>query len=154
VPSRYAPVYRQIRKLQPDETVIGIEGDLPESIHHPELDPLVAPATQRALRARSIGDPPVGTSEHQDLDQLLEDDPLWDAPPVASERMVGLVLGQEGTELLPDGLDEVRFECGHGAYSFRSGSLENSPNDGASVPALHLDPLPIDGSSKQSSLRS
>src|SRR5829696_8204249 len=63
--------------------------------------------------------------------------------------MVGAPLGKEGLELLPeDGLDEVRFECGHGACSFRSGSVENSPNDGASVPALHHDALPIDGSSK------
>src|SRR5215216_4298769 len=61
--------------------------------------------------------------------------------------MVGAALGKEGFELLPDGLDEVRFECGHGACSFRSGSLENSPHDGASVPALHHDALPIDGSS-------
>src|SRR5215216_6116076 len=62
--------------------------------------------------------------------------------------MVGAALGKEGFELLPDGLDEVRWECGHGACSFRSGSLENSPHDGASVPALHHDALPIDGSSK------
>src|SRR5829696_4378317 len=62
--------------------------------------------------------------------------------------MVGAALGKEGFELLPDGLDEVRWECGHGACSFRSGSVENSPNDGASVPALHHDALPIDGSSK------
>jgi hypothetical protein len=66
---------------------------------------------------------------------------------VASERMVGAALGKEGFELLPDGLDEVRWKCGHGACSFRSGSLENSPHDGASVPALHHDALPIDGSS-------
>jgi hypothetical protein len=79
----------------------------------------------------------VGATEDQDLDQFLEDDPLGDAPPVTTERMVGLVFGQEGTELLEDGLDKVWFECGHGAYSFRSGSLENSPDDGASVPALH-----------------
>src|SRR5215217_5213237 len=62
--------------------------------------------------------------------------------------MVGAALGKEGFELLPDGLDEVRWECGHGACSFRLGSLENSPHDGASVPALHHDALPIDGSSK------
>ena len=67
---------------------------------------------------------------------------------MAPERVVGLVLGKEGTKLLEDGLDEVRFECGHGACSLRSGSVENSPNDGASVPALHHDALPIDGSSK------
>jgi hypothetical protein len=62
--------------------------------------------------------------------------------------MVGTALRKEGFELLPDGLDKVRFECGHGACSFRSGSVRNSPNDGTSVPALHLDALPIYESSK------
>ena len=36
--------------------------------------------------------------------QLLEDHPLWDAGFVATERMVRLSLGQEGTKLLEDGL--------------------------------------------------
>src|SRR5918993_4605471 len=62
--------------------------------------------------------------------------------------MVDAALGKENLKLLPDGLDEVRFECGHGAYSFRSGSVKNSPDDGASVPALHTEALPIDGNSK------
>jgi hypothetical protein len=62
--------------------------------------------------------------------------------------MINLSLWQEGFELLPDGLDDVWFKRGHRAYSFYSGSLENCPNDGASVPALPLEALPIDGSSK------
>ena len=46
-------------------------------------------------------------------------------------------------------IDDVMKGGGHGAYSFCSGSLENSPNDGASVPALHVEGvLPIDASSK------
>ena len=36
--------------------------------------------------------------------QLLEDHPLWDAGLVATERMVHLSLGQEGTTLLEDRL--------------------------------------------------
>jgi hypothetical protein len=59
----------------------------------------------------------------------------------------GLSLWQEGFELHPDGLDDVWFQCGHGAYSFCSGSLENSPYDGVSVPALHTEALPIDAAS-------
>jgi hypothetical protein len=35
--------------------------------------------------------------------QLLEDHPLWDAGLVATERMIRLSLGQEGTKLLEDG---------------------------------------------------
>ncbi len=89
----------------------------------------------------------VGAAEHKDLNQLLEDDPVGDTSPVATERMVSFVLGQQGFKLLEDGLDDVRWERGHGVYSFRSGSVENSPDDGASVPALHVDVLPIDGSS-------
>jgi hypothetical protein len=61
--------------------------------------------------------------------------------------MVRLSLGQEGTKLLEDELDEIRWEeCGHAAYSFYSGSLEDCPDDGVSVPALHTETLPIDGS--------
>jgi hypothetical protein len=34
-----------------------------------------------------IGDPPVGTPEHQHLHELLEDHPVWDAPTVAAKWM-------------------------------------------------------------------
>jgi hypothetical protein len=109
--------------------VIGVEADLPESLHHSKLDPLIAPATQCALRAGGVGDPLVGASEDQDLHQLLEDDPLRDARAVASKRMVGAVLGQQGFELLADGLDEVWWQRGHGSTP-SSGSVENTPDDG------------------------
>src|SRR5215218_8407159 len=42
-----------------------------------------------------------------------------------------------------------RWECLHGAYSFYSGSLEDCPDDGVSVPALHTETLPIEGSFKR-----
>src|SRR5215203_620555 len=44
---------------------------------------------------------------------------------------------------------EIRWECGHAAYSLYSGSLEVSPDDGVSVPALRAEILPIDGSFKR-----
>jgi hypothetical protein len=90
----------------------------------------------------------VGATEDEHLHQLLEDDPLGDTRAVAPERMVDAALRKEGFELLPGGLDKVRWECGHGAYSFCSGSVRNPPNDGTSVPALHYDALPINGSPK------
>jgi len=85
-----------------------------------------------ACQARRVVDPLVGANEHQYLHELLEDDSLGDARAVTSERMVGAVLGQKGRKLLPVGFDEVRWECWHGAYSFCSGSVENSPHDGTS----------------------
>ncbi len=84
--------------------VLGIEGALPEALHYPELDPPISLAAQGALRAEPIGDPLVGAAEHEDLDQLLEDDPVRDAGFVATARMVGLVLGQQSLELLEAGL--------------------------------------------------
>jgi hypothetical protein len=80
--------------------------------------------------------------------QLLEDHPVWDAGFVAT-RMVRLSLGQEGTKLLEDWLDEIRWECRHGAYSFYSGSLDDSPDDVVSVPASHTETLFIEGSFKR-----
>ena len=50
--------------------------------------------------------------------------------------MVRFSGGQQGEELLPDGLDDVWWQGGHGACSFCSGSLEDSPNDRASVSAF------------------
>jgi hypothetical protein len=45
----YAPVHRQIGQLQPDETVVSFEHDLPEGFHQPEADPLVAPSLRSVL---------------------------------------------------------------------------------------------------------
>src|SRR5829696_6243883 len=53
-------VHGHLREFQADEVVIGVEADLPESLHHSKLDPLIPSfATQRALRAGCVGDPPV-----------------------------------------------------------------------------------------------
>ena len=146
---RHAAVHRQVCQPEAYEAVVGVECDAPEPLHHPELDPLVSPAAQGAFRTGPVGDPFVGAPKDQDLHQLLEHDPVRDTSPVATERMTGLTLGQERFELSPDGLDDVWWERGHGAYSFRSGSVRNFPNDGVSVPALHSEALPIDGSSKK-----
>src|SRR5215218_7671180 len=72
----HAAVHRDLRELQADEAVVCLQADPPEPLHHSELDPLVAPAPKGALRAGRIGDPLVGAAEDQNLDQLLEDDPL------------------------------------------------------------------------------
>ena len=74
---------------------------------------------KRGGRARPVGDPPVGAAEHQDLDQLLEDHPVGDAGAVAPERVARQPLRYQGRELLPDGLDEVRWDGGHGQRLLR-----------------------------------
>lgn len=47
---------------------------------------------------RSTGDPLVGTTEHQDLDQLREDHLIGYARPVAAERVVGFSWGLRARE--------------------------------------------------------
>jgi hypothetical protein len=67
---------------------------------------------------------------------LLQRTPPW----WAAERVLSGPLGQEVTKLFPDGLDDVWSDGGLGMYSFCSGSVWNSPDDGVSVPALHTEP--------------
>src|SRR5215217_2033037 len=115
-----------------DEAVVGIQRDLPESLHHSELDPLVLPTAQGALRIGSLGEPLVGAPEHENLDQLLKYNPVEDTSPWAAERKVGSVNGQQDLQLLEDERVVVRWKCGRGAYFFRLGSVENSLDDGTS----------------------
>ena len=77
------------------------------------FDPLLAPVAKRGSRIPLIGDPVVGASEHQYLDELLEDHSVGYARAVASQRMIHLSFGQQGGKLLPDGFDEVWWEGGH-----------------------------------------
>lgn len=73
-----------VGQLQADDPVVGIEHHLPHRVHYPEVDPLVAPAAQGGVRARLVGDPPVGAAENQHLQELLEDHPVGYAGAVAA----------------------------------------------------------------------
>ena len=60
-------------------------------------------------RAGGVRDLAVAAAEHQDLDELVKDHPVGDPPPVAAQGMVGVVgalLGQQRTELVPERGDE------------------------------------------------
>ena len=67
---------------------------------------------------------------------------------VAAKRMIRLSLWQEGSKLFPNGFDDVWLDSGHGLAPSQWGSLENSPDDRASVSVLHSDVLPIGASCK------
>jgi hypothetical protein len=43
----------------------------------------------------------VATAKDEDLDELVEDDPVGDALPVAAERVLDVARGQRGSELDP-----------------------------------------------------
>src|SRR5918995_3401206 len=58
-----APVHRHILKLKTDESVVGRERYLPERLHHPKLDPLVASVPNRGGRTPFLGDPTISATE-------------------------------------------------------------------------------------------
>src|SRR5215210_2232009 len=95
----------------------------PASIHSSRLGlRVVAEHDPSAIRQS------VGTAEDQYLEELLEDHPIRYTGPMAAQRMIRFSLGQQGTELLPDGIDNVWLDRGHG-HTPSSGSFENSPDD-------------------------
>src|SRR5215212_7202407 len=143
-----APVHRHLRKLKTDESVVGRERYLPKRLHHPELDPLLASVPNRGGRTPFLGDPAISATEHQDLNELLEDHPVGDARLVAAQRVMDHSVREQGQELLEDGLDDVWWECGHGLSSLSFGKLGNSPNDRASRARLSSRRLPIRAASK------
>jgi hypothetical protein len=66
-------------------------------------DPLVPAAAQRGGRAGGVFDAAVAAAEDQDLEELVEDDPVGDARAVAAQRVMHLPGGQQGGELVPEG---------------------------------------------------
>jgi hypothetical protein len=84
-----------------------------ELLGHAQGDPLVTAAAQGGRRAAVVGDPAVAAAEHQDLDELVEDDPVGDAGPVAAERVVDLAGGQQRGDLDPEGFQDGRWQGRH-----------------------------------------
>src|SRR5215204_1290196 len=123
-----------IGHLQADDPIVGFQSDPLQGVHHASLDPLVAPPTQRSGRAPLVGDPPIGATEYENLDELLEDYVIGNAGTMTAERMIHSSFGQQDAELFPDGFDDVRLECGHG------GSPSN--REASATPRMIEDPCP------------
>src|SRR5215210_6365335 len=73
---------------------------------------LVAPTAKGSIQTLLVGHPPVSAAKH--LEELLEGYPAGYAGAVATWRSVRLLLRQQGRRLLPDRLDAVRADLGHG----------------------------------------
>ena len=72
----------------------------------------VAPTAKGSIQTLLVGDTPVSAAKH--LEELLEDYPAGYAGAVAAWRIVRFLLRQQGRRLLPDRLDAVRADLGHG----------------------------------------
>jgi len=86
--------------VQAEQSVVAAKHRQPQPVGKAKGDPLVA-AAQRGRGAGLIGDAAVAAAGHQDLNELVEDDPVGDAAAVAAERVVDLAGGQQGSELEP-----------------------------------------------------
>lgn len=101
-----APIHGQVRKLDADDAVVGLQAGLLELFEDPGIDPLVPPAPEGGGRAGAIGDLLVRGPEHDDLDELVEHDAVGYPGPVAAQR-VGVDDGRDqGLELGPERLHD------------------------------------------------
>lgn len=94
---------------QPHDPVVSLKRELPQPRKDTQPDPLIAAGADRGGRTRGVGNRLVGTAEPQQLQQLVEDDPVTDTPPVTAQRMSRIVdrpLGQQRRELLPQRLGQ------------------------------------------------
>jgi hypothetical protein len=84
-----------VRQLQAEQLVIGGQHEQAQLLGDPGGDPFVAAAAQGGGRAGVVGDAAIPAAEHQDLDELVEHNPVGDAGAVAAERMAVPTSGEE-----------------------------------------------------------
>lgn len=108
-----ASVDGDITQLQAHDLVVGLQTDLFESSEHSGSDPGITSAADRGGRAGGVRDPVVGGAQDEDLDQLVEHDPVADARSVTSQRMGIEMLGDQRGELVPQRVDDGRWQSRH-----------------------------------------
>jgi hypothetical protein len=102
-----------VLQFQPEQPLVGAKHRQPQSFGNPQGDPLIPAAAQRGRRAGGVRDPAVAAAEHQDLDELVEDDPVGDAAAVAAQRVVDLAGGQQRGDLDPQRFQDRRWQRRH-----------------------------------------
>jgi hypothetical protein len=108
-----APIHRQVLQLHAEQPVIGGQHQQAQLLGQAQGDPLIAAAAQGRGRAGTVGDPAVAAAEHQGLDELVEDNAVGDAGPVAAQRMGVLASWQQGGDLDPQGFQDRRWQGRH-----------------------------------------
>jgi hypothetical protein len=125
-------------QFQAEQPVVGAKHRQPEPVGKAQGDPLVAAAAQGGRRAGLVGDAAVAAAEHQDLDELVEDDPVGDARVVAAQRVVDLAVGQQGGDLDPQRLQDRRWQGRHESSEWSQGV--EARRSSRLVPALFRSP--------------
>jgi hypothetical protein len=108
-----AAIHGQMVQLQAEQPLVGGQHRTAQLLGHTGTDPLVPAAAQGGRRAAGIGDTAVAAAEHQDLDELVEDDPVRDAGSVAAEGMGVVAGGQQRSNLDPQRFQDGRWQGRH-----------------------------------------
>jgi hypothetical protein len=108
-----------VLKLQAEQAVVGGQHRQAQLLGDPGADPFVAAAPQGGRRAGVVGDAAIATAQDQDLDELVEDDPVGDAAAVTTQRVLDLTDREQRRHLDPqgprtdDGRAGTRPPCDH-----------------------------------------
>src|SRR4029450_11369212 len=122
-----------MRQLQAEQLVIGGQHEQAQLLGDAGADPFIAAAAQGGGRAGAVSDPAVAAAEDQDLDELVEHDPVRDAGPVAAQRMVDLTSREECGDLDPEGFQDRRWEGRHETSAWSQG-VRASDHHGSCLP--------------------
>ena len=101
-----APVHTQIFQIQPDEVVVELQAQLLELEEDAGVDRLVPAGPQGGRRAGRVGDLGVGGTEDEDLDELVEDNPVRNPWPVTTPRVGHLTNRDQRGKLVPEKGDD------------------------------------------------
>src|SRR4051794_23972883 len=147
-----AAIDGDITQVESDQTVVGLQRDVLEPIEDPGLDPLITSLADRGRRARAVGGPRVPDHVDQDLDQLVEHNPIGDPGPMTAEGMGIDAIGQQLAELVPQRFDDRRWQRRH--EHLGEGRRRQTPLLLPSlVPVLRHRHAPIRAISKESDMR-
>ena len=92
-----AAVHGQVAEFEADHAVVGVQHQHLQGGEDAQVDPLVAAVADGGRRAGLVGDLAVAAAEHQDLDELVEHDPVGHPPTVAAQGVVGVVGPRSGS---------------------------------------------------------
>jgi hypothetical protein len=100
-------------QAQAEQLVVGGQHGQAQLLGDAGADPLIPSPAQGGRRAAVVGDAAIPAAEHQDLDELVEHQPVSDARAVAAQRVGDLAGGQQRGDLDPEGFQDRRWQGRH-----------------------------------------
>lgn len=103
-------------QVEADGLVVCLQGQVVELSEDASADPLVAPSAHRGRRAGTVSVLLIGAAQDEAGQEFVEDDPVRDARPVTSQRVVDAPFGKQRLELLPQRVGDEGGQDGHAVF--------------------------------------